>query len=187
MEAGFPFRKGDPLRGLTPSSYAQRFFLNKNASGRRASIFPQAPKSHNSSQNSPLLNSSPCSPNSPSHQPVELSDEQLEVIGQINDLAYEHPNLAFEQLMRRVGIKFASEPSCEMFLAACREVFRPRTALIAALIFIGVGDPSSGRIAQCQVLQVPGSKIRLVCSSRVAQYSESLKTTLLGSDSVLDG
>jgi hypothetical protein len=54
---------------------------------------------------------------------VELSEEQLEVIGQINDLAYEHPNLTFEQLMQQVGIKFANEPSFEMFLLACREVF----------------------------------------------------------------
>jgi hypothetical protein len=54
---------------------------------------------------------------------VELSQEQLEIIGQINDLAYEHPNQTFEQLMQRVGMKFANEPSFEMFLAACREVF----------------------------------------------------------------
>jgi hypothetical protein len=54
---------------------------------------------------------------------VELCDEQLEIIGQINDLAYEHSGQTFEQLMQRVGIKFANEPSFEMFLAACREVF----------------------------------------------------------------
>jgi hypothetical protein len=54
---------------------------------------------------------------------VELSEEQIEVIGQINDLAYEHPNETFDQLMQRVGIQFASEPPYEMFVAACREVF----------------------------------------------------------------
>jgi hypothetical protein len=54
---------------------------------------------------------------------VELSDEQLEIIGQINDLAYEHPDESFDQLMQRVGIQFANEPSFEMFLAACREIF----------------------------------------------------------------
>jgi hypothetical protein len=54
---------------------------------------------------------------------VELSEEQLEIIGQINDLAYEHPDQTFEQLMQRVGIKFANEASFETFLAACREVF----------------------------------------------------------------
>jgi hypothetical protein len=59
----------------------------------------------------------------PSAPSVELSDEQLEVIGQINDLAYEHPNQTFEELMQRVGTQFANEPSFEMFLAACREIF----------------------------------------------------------------
>jgi hypothetical protein len=54
---------------------------------------------------------------------VELSEEQLEIVGQINDLAYENPDQTFEQLMQRVGIKFANEPSFEMFLPACREVF----------------------------------------------------------------
>jgi len=54
---------------------------------------------------------------------VELFDERLEIIGQINDLAYEHPNPTFEQLMLRVCIRFANEGSFEMFLAACREIF----------------------------------------------------------------
>jgi hypothetical protein len=54
---------------------------------------------------------------------VELSEEQLEIIGQINDLAYEHPDQTFEELMQRVGVQFANEPSFEIFLAACREVF----------------------------------------------------------------
>jgi hypothetical protein len=54
---------------------------------------------------------------------VELSDEQLEIIGQINDLAYEHPNETFDQLMQRVGFQFANEPSFDMFQAACREIF----------------------------------------------------------------
>jgi hypothetical protein len=54
---------------------------------------------------------------------VELSDEQLEIIGQMNDLAYEHPNETFDQLMQRVGLQFANELSFEIFLAACREVF----------------------------------------------------------------
>jgi hypothetical protein len=54
---------------------------------------------------------------------VQLSEEQLEIIGQINDLAYEHPSETFDQLMQRVGIQFANEPSFEMFLLACREVF----------------------------------------------------------------
>jgi hypothetical protein len=60
---------------------------------------------------------------------VEFSDEQLEVIGQINDLACEHPDESFEQLMERVGTQFVNEPSFEMFLAACREIFdRERAA-----------------------------------------------------------
>jgi hypothetical protein len=54
---------------------------------------------------------------------VELSEEQLEIIGQINDLAYERPQETFEQLMERVGSKFANEPSFETFLAACWEIF----------------------------------------------------------------
>jgi hypothetical protein len=54
---------------------------------------------------------------------VEFSEEQLELIGQINDLAYEHPHETFDQLMQRVGVQFANEPSFETFLSACREVF----------------------------------------------------------------
>jgi hypothetical protein len=54
---------------------------------------------------------------------VELSEEQIEVIGQINDLAYEHPNESFDQIMQRVGIQFANEPSYNLFVAACREIF----------------------------------------------------------------
>jgi hypothetical protein len=59
---------------------------------------------------------------------VELSEEQLEIIGQINDLAYEHPEQSFYELIQRVGMKFANEPSFNVFVAACREIFdRERT------------------------------------------------------------
>jgi hypothetical protein len=55
---------------------------------------------------------------------VELSEEQLEVIGQMNDLAYEHPDETFEQLMGRVGVQFVVEPSYGVFVAACWEIFK---------------------------------------------------------------
>jgi hypothetical protein len=59
----------------------------------------------------------------PTAPSVELSEEQLEIVGQINDLAYEHPKETFEQLIHRVGIQFANEPSFETFVSACREIF----------------------------------------------------------------
>jgi hypothetical protein len=55
---------------------------------------------------------------------VELTDEQIEVIGQINDLAYEHPNETLEQLMQRVGIQFVGEPTYGAFVVACGEIFK---------------------------------------------------------------
>jgi hypothetical protein len=60
---------------------------------------------------------------------IELSEEQLEVIGQINDLAYEHPNLTFEQLMQRVGAQFANAPSYGEFVAACWQIFKRERTL----------------------------------------------------------
>jgi hypothetical protein len=54
---------------------------------------------------------------------AELSEEQLEIIGQFNDLAYEHPNRSFYELMQRVCMKFADGPSFNVFVAACREIF----------------------------------------------------------------
>ena len=56
--------------------------------------------------------------------PIELSDEQLEIIGQMNDLAYEHPNETFEQLMGRVGVQFVGEASYGAFVATCWEIFK---------------------------------------------------------------
>jgi hypothetical protein len=59
---------------------------------------------------------------------VELSEEQIEVIGQINDLAYEHPNESFDQLMQHVGIQFVGEPTYGVFVAACWEIFKRERA-----------------------------------------------------------
>lgn len=55
---------------------------------------------------------------------VELSEEQLEIIGQMNDLAHENPDKTFEQLIQRVGVQFAGEPSYGVFLSACWEIFK---------------------------------------------------------------
>jgi hypothetical protein len=42
---------------------------------------------------------------------VELSDEQTEIVGQINDLAYEHPDKTFAELVYPIAAKFENEPS----------------------------------------------------------------------------
>jgi hypothetical protein len=54
---------------------------------------------------------------------IELSDEQLELVGQINDLAFENLDKTFEQLVHPIAAKFQDEASFDAFLAACREVF----------------------------------------------------------------
>jgi hypothetical protein len=53
----------------------------------------------------------------------ELTEAQIETIGQINDLANDHPDEDFHQIIRRVAHSFINDPNFEQFLVACRGVF----------------------------------------------------------------
>jgi hypothetical protein len=53
----------------------------------------------------------------------ELTEAQVETIGQINDLANDHPDEDFQQIIRRVAHSFINDPNFEQFLVACRGVF----------------------------------------------------------------
>jgi hypothetical protein len=53
----------------------------------------------------------------------ELTEAQIETIGQIDDLANDHPEEDFQQIIRRVAHSFINDPNFEQFLVACREVF----------------------------------------------------------------
>jgi hypothetical protein len=52
----------------------------------------------------------------------ELTTEQIEVVGQMNDLSFENPKLTFEQVVRKVGINFIV-PNGKAWEKECREVF----------------------------------------------------------------
>jgi|HubBroStandDraft_2_1064218.scaffolds.fasta_scaffold48379_4 hypothetical protein len=54
---------------------------------------------------------------------IELSEDQLELVGQMNDLAYENQDKTFEELLHPIAAKFQHEASFDAFLASCREVF----------------------------------------------------------------
>jgi hypothetical protein len=52
----------------------------------------------------------------------ELTTEQIEIVGQMNDLSFENPKLTFEQVVRKVGINF-NVPNGRAWEKECREVF----------------------------------------------------------------
>jgi hypothetical protein len=54
---------------------------------------------------------------------IELCEEQLELVGKMNDLAFENLDKTFEQLVHPIAVKFQDKASFDAFLAACREVF----------------------------------------------------------------
>jgi hypothetical protein len=42
----------------------------------------------------------------PTKTKPELTTEQIEIVGQMNDLSFENKKLTFEQVVRKVGINF---------------------------------------------------------------------------------
>jgi hypothetical protein len=56
---------------------------------------------------------------------VELTEDQIEIIGRFNDLSFENPNLTFEQVvLKEFGPDlFPPTPQGRMFEKECRDVF----------------------------------------------------------------
>lgn len=52
----------------------------------------------------------------------ELTTEQIEIVGQMNDLSFENPKLAFGQVVKKAGITF-KVPNGKAWGKECREVF----------------------------------------------------------------
>ena len=52
----------------------------------------------------------------------ELNTEQIEIVGQMNDLSFENPKLTFEQATKKAGINF-KVPNGKAWEKECREVF----------------------------------------------------------------
>jgi len=55
----------------------------------------------------------------------ELTEDQIEIVGQFNDLSFENPNLSFEEVVaKEFGPDlFPPTPRGKMFEKECREVF----------------------------------------------------------------
>jgi hypothetical protein len=55
----------------------------------------------------------------------ELTEDQIEIIGQFNDLSFENPNLTFEEVvLKEFGPDlFPPTPQGKVFERECREVF----------------------------------------------------------------
>jgi hypothetical protein len=53
----------------------------------------------------------------------ELTAEQLELVGQFNDVAYEYPNLNFVKAAKKVGAVFPNTPAGKEFKRQAKEVF----------------------------------------------------------------
>jgi hypothetical protein len=52
----------------------------------------------------------------------ELTAEQIEIVGQMNDLSFENRKLTFEQAVKKAGINF-KVPNGKAWEKECREVF----------------------------------------------------------------
>ncbi len=52
----------------------------------------------------------------------KLTTEQIEFVGQMNDLSFENPKLTFEQVVKKHGIKFAGKNG-KLFERECRQIF----------------------------------------------------------------
>jgi hypothetical protein len=51
-----------------------------------------------------------------------LTLEQMEIVGQMNDISFENKKLTFEQVVKKYGIKFAGENG-KLFERECRQIF----------------------------------------------------------------
>jgi hypothetical protein len=56
---------------------------------------------------------------------VELTEEQIEIVGRFNDYSFENPNLTFEEVvLKELGPDFfPPTPQGKLFEKECREVF----------------------------------------------------------------
>jgi hypothetical protein len=53
----------------------------------------------------------------------KLTVEQIEIVGQFNDLSFENPRLTFAAVAKKNRIKFPNTPAGKLFKRECREVF----------------------------------------------------------------
>jgi hypothetical protein len=52
----------------------------------------------------------------------KLTPEQMEIVGQMNDISFENKKLTFEQAAKKYGIKFAGSNG-RLFERECRQIF----------------------------------------------------------------
>jgi hypothetical protein len=59
------------------------------------------------------------------HQNIELTEEQIEIVGRFNDFSFENPNMTFEEVvLKELGPGFfPPTPRGRLFERECREVF----------------------------------------------------------------
>jgi len=59
------------------------------------------------------------------HQNIELTEDQIEIVGMFNDFSFENPNMTFEEVvLKELGPDFfPATPQGRLFEKECREVF----------------------------------------------------------------
>ena len=53
----------------------------------------------------------------------KLTVEQIELVAQFSDHAFDFPNMTVEEVARKVGVRFPSTPAGRLFRRECQEVF----------------------------------------------------------------
>jgi hypothetical protein len=61
----------------------------------------------------------------------KLTLEQMEIVGQMNDISFENTKLTFAQVVEKYGIKF-TEKNGKLFRRECRQIFaRERKGIVS--------------------------------------------------------
>jgi hypothetical protein len=59
----------------------------------------------------------------PISKPPDLDIEQIEMLANFNDCAFDHPELTFEEVAKKLGVDFSKAKNGKAWEAECREVF----------------------------------------------------------------
>jgi hypothetical protein len=59
-----------------------------------------------------------------------LTLEQMEIVGQMNDISFENMKLTFEQVVKKYGIKFTGSNG-NLFKQECRRIFARERARVS--------------------------------------------------------
>jgi hypothetical protein len=62
-------------------------------------------------------------PTEPKSKSSDLDFEQIEMLANFSDYAFDYPKLAFEEIAKKLGVDFSKAKNGKTWEAECREVF----------------------------------------------------------------